>query len=120
GLLAYARHAYDPETNTVIAMFSDGTRLTPEAVKRPGYYNRATFEPRPGSPLLMLSYAVAYRLTRDAELWKTVRAMARGIGLVDIEDVRVETNSSDPIALFAMIELHRATDDPAFLDLADA
>ena len=29
-----------------LAMFTEGTRLTPDDIKRPGYYNRATFEPR--------------------------------------------------------------------------
>lgn len=110
GLLAYARHAYDAETNTVAAMFTDGTRLAPDDVKRPGYYSRATFEPKQASPMLLLSYALAYRLTRDEELMKTVRAMARAH----------EQNSSDPIVLFAMLELYQATDDPGYLERAGA
>jgi pectate lyase len=110
GLLAYARHAYEPKTNTVIAMFTDATRITPDDVRRPGYYSKATFEPRPASSLLLLSYAMAYRLIRDEGLMKTVRAIALG---------HAEKGNADPVLLFAAMELHRATDDQAFLDWAD-
>ena len=84
GLIAYAAHAYDPQTNQVKAMFTDGTPIAPGDVVRSGYYSRAVFQPRPADPLLLFSYAMAYRQTGDEALWDTVRAMARGQGLGEL------------------------------------
>ena len=40
GLKAFAEYAYDRRTNQVSAMLTDGTVLTPEDIKRPGYYSK--------------------------------------------------------------------------------
>jgi pectate lyase len=125
GLLAFAAHAYDPATNALIPMFTDGTRLTPADVKRPGYYKPSVFEPRPASSVLLFSFAQAYRITRDAALWPTVCALAKGHELGDIggapgapPHLNGATNNADPVALFALLEIARATGDAGFLKLA--
>lgn len=125
GLRAYARYAYDPKTNMVVAMLTDGTRLTPDDVRRPGYYGSDSFRERPAGSILLMSYALGYRLTRDPDLWRTVRAMARGQGLGDLgprPGVRVEPNlktgNDDPVALLALLEVWRTTADPPYIALA--
>jgi pectate lyase len=125
GLRAYAKYAYDPKTNMLTAMFTDGTRLTPDDVRRPGYYSRESFRERPAGSMLLLSYALGYRLTCDLELWRTVRAMARGCGLGEVgprpgvrAELNLKTESSDPVALFAALEIWRTARDPAYIALA--
>lgn len=127
GLLAFARHAYDPSTNAVRAMFTDGTPISPADVKRPGYFKPSVFEPRPASGVLLFSLAQAFRVTRDAELWATTRAMARGHDLGDIGSepgaaprLKEATINADPAALLSLLELSRAAEHPSFLATARA
>jgi len=127
GLRAFARHAYDAEANTIKSMFTDGTPLTPSDVVRPGYYKPSVFASRPPSSVLLFSFAQAFRITRDPELWTATRAMARGHELGDIgvnpgagPSLDLETSCSDPIALFAVLQLALAVDRPEFLSLARA
>ena len=125
GLAAYARHAYDPETNLRTAMFTDGTKITPEDVKRPGYYRPEVFRPQPAGLILFLSYSLGYRLTGDDLLWQTARGIARGNGLGDLgakpgagAEVHAQTDCADPLALFGLLEILRLVPDPRYLALA--
>ena len=127
GLKAWARYGYDAESHTVRPMWADGTDLTGHVVGRTGYYGPEgrVFEARPASALLFWSYALGYRLSGEEDLWETVRAMARGHGLGDMGtspgqdvDVDLEADTSDPMALFAVLELHRAAEHPDYLALA--
>lgn len=121
GLLAYARHAYDPASNTLRALLTDGTPLTPADIRRPGYYRPETFARASACSHLLLSYAAAWRLSGDPVLWSTLRWMGRGHGLGDLEGaVRTDTACDDPVLLFAVLEIHRATRQPAHLQLAQA
>ena len=65
------------------------------------------------------------RLTRDPELWQTLRSMVRGNGLGDLSEepgkkpaVNRDATGSDPEAIFAVLEIYRADPHPAYLELA--
>lgn len=127
GLLAYAHYGYDPDTNLCRPMWADGTDLTGYTIKRSGYYGKAgtVFKAEPAPPMMLWSYTLACRLTGDAELWKTARSMARGRGLGDFGsapgvnvDVNLATDNADPLALYALLELCRMSDAPAYRNLA--
>ena len=127
GLRAYAHYAYNPRTNMLAAMLTDGTRLTPDDVRRPGYYSPGSFREQPAGSILVLSYAMGYRLTRDIELWQTARAMGRGCGLGDLGSrpgvkvrANLKTDNGDPVALLAILEICRIADDATYLALARA
>ena len=124
-LAAYARHAYTPADNTFAIMVTDGTRLSPSDVKRKGYYKKSSFTPFPAGPLFLLGYARAFRLTRDPDMWKMARSITEGNGFGDIGEtpgggptLNMGTLSSDPVALFGILELHRTTGQPELLALA--
>lgn len=127
GLRAYARHAYIPERNALRPLWADGTDLTGFVFPRIGYYGPAgqVFAETKADPLLLMSYALAYRLTGDAELWTVARQMARGHGLGDLGvrpgegvGVNAATDNTAPPAVFALLDLFRATGHRAYLDLA--
>ena len=127
GMHAYAKHAYDAETNTLKPMWADGTDLSGYTLRRSGYYGHAgkVFEPAAASMDMMHAYATAYRLTGDQVLWETARGIARGHGLGDLgetpgEDaaLNLDTENADPVAVFALVELHRRTGYNGYLDLA--
>ncbi len=125
GMTACARYAYNPRTNTLTAMFTDGTKLTPDAVKRSGYYRAEGFQARPASTMLFLSYALGYRLTGDALLWQTARSIGKAHGLGDLgatpgQAVKIDpqTACSDPLAMLGLLEVLRISDDDAYLALA--
>ena len=127
GLLAFARHGYDPETNLCRPMWADGTDLTDYVMKRDGYYGKAgtVIRVQSAPPLLLWSYTLAHRLTGDPAIWETARAMARGNGLGDpgtapgVEmQVNLDTANADPVALYAVLEMIRIVDNPAYRDLA--
>jgi pectate lyase len=127
GMLAYARHAYNPDTNIVIAMFTDGTPITPADVKRKGYYSPSLFESQQAAPVLLMSYAMAWRLTRDPDLWRTARAMARHRDLGDIGEsagsnprLNLNTTCDDPVILFALLELTSGTGNGDYVRAAGA
>jgi len=122
-LKTYARECYDPKTATFVARMTDGTPLRWRESKT-GYYIASSFAPRKPDGLLLWSYAIAHRLTRDPEHWATARQLATALGLGDIGQpdgkraLRLDTTNGDWRALYALLELHRATDDRAFLQLA--
>jgi len=127
GLLAYARQGYDPKTNLCRPMWADGTDLTGYTVKRSGYYGKAgtVFTAQPAPEIMLWSYILGYRLIGDPVLWDTARNMARGHELGDIGsafgenvDVNLATDNADPVALYAVLELCRIKEMPAYRDLA--
>jgi len=132
-LAAYGKHAYDPETNEFHFMLTEGVRLTGLLLEKDGYYGKAgqTIRPAKASPALLWSYAMGYRLSGDPFLWDVARSIARGNGLGDIGETPAtgpsldtspsstpSTTSTSPHAIFASLELHAATHNDAFLDLA--
>ncbi len=127
GLLACAKHIYDPQTNTVRPMLADGTDLTGYVLKRDGYYGKAgtVLRAERASSLLLWSFAWAHRLTGDDTLWQTARNIARGHRLGDLGSgpgnnvqVNLTTTNADPTALFAVLEVWRTVDSTAYRDLA--
>jgi pectate lyase len=127
-LAAYARHAYDAESNTFHGLVTDGRRVGPEDVRRPGYYRAASFEPRQPGGAFFWAYALAYRLSGDRVHWDMVRRIGRGLGLGDLGDGNAgrvaqpgepaDGRCADPYALLGVLELHRACGDGPFLRLA--
>ncbi|PRY65285.1 pectate lyase [Vreelandella songnenensis] len=128
GLKAFAQYAYDEETNTFRPMIADGTDLSSYTLPRDGYYGKqgTVLEPYTAGSNFMLSYARAYTLEQDADLWRVARGIAKGQKLGDIGDaggqnpqVNLETGNSDPYSIFALIDLWQATQQQAYLDLAE-
>lgn len=125
GLLALARCDYDSQTHQLQGLLTDGTIVRPEDVSPGGYYAPSSFAPRRPSSLLLVSYALACRLSGDEALWQTVRAMAGHEGLGDLGSacgtdvhVNLQTNHADPHLLFAILEIHRMSQHPDYLTLA--
>ena len=125
GLAAYAEHAYDPETNTLTPILTDGTRITDVPINRVGYYSAGITRESRADSLLFYAYALGFRLTKDETLWNTARAIGRGNGLGDLGvapgtgvDVDFETNASDPQLLFGVLEVMRGAPHPDYRQLA--
>lgn len=110
-LVAFARHAYDPETNTLHAILRDGTRLSPADVKRPGYYQPEMFAPYPAHSLFFWAYAKAFRLTANPLLGETTFAIARGLGIGDLRTtgLAVPATINDAWTLLGLLELYRGS-----------
>ncbi|WP_163539253.1 pectate lyase [Gracilibacillus sp. YIM 98692] len=126
GLLSFATYAYIPETNSFRTMFTDGTDLTGYVLKRNGYYGKAgsEFKSHSANCGFLLSYSRAFLDTGDIELWKMSRNIAKGNGFGELGyepgkgvDINVDTKCSDPIALFAIIDLFKATRCKEYLKL---
>lgn len=127
-LTAYAKHAYDPADNTFWFMLTDGTKLTPDVVKRPGTLTPDTFHKRGAGIVHVWVYALAAHVSGDPLLRQTARRIGEALGLSDIGDVadlaghpprlNMLTACSQPEAVFALLDLHRLTRNRAYLDLA--
>ncbi len=124
GLIAYAKHGYDPEKNVFRAMLGDGSDLTGYVIKR-GLSAGQTLEAIPADAAFLLSYARAWRLSGEEELWATVRDIARGNGLGDLGQAAgrdpspdLKTGCDDPLALLAVLEVYRGNGDDVYLALA--
>lgn len=126
GLISFAKYAYIPETNSFKTMFTDGTDLTGYVLKRNGYYGKAGKELKSYSAHcgFLLSYARAFLEIGDRELWKMARNIARGNGFGELGNepgmgvsINLDTNCSDPIALFAIVDLYKATKCNEYLNL---
>lgn len=125
-LKAYAKHAYNPEDNTLRTILYDGKDLSTYVRKGDGPKG-LLFPPWQAHAGYMLSYALCYRQSKDQEIWDTLRAICRGNDLGDIggpngksPKLNAATSHSDPLSIFALVEIFRATDNRAYLDLARA
>jgi pectate lyase len=122
-LKIYARHSYDPKAGHFVALMTDGTSIRWQE-SRTGYYNADSFAAQPPTGKLLWSYALAYRLTGDTDHWRMVRELARLLNLGDTggpngpRRLRLKTSHRDWASIYALIELHRATKSPAFMQLA--
>ena len=126
-LTAYGKHAYIAETNTLIPMVTDGTKLVGYALKRKGYYGPKgkVLKSRPAGGLMLWSYAKAFRLTGDPFLWQMARDIAKGNALGDIGDaatgkpkVNPDHTCADPHALLGVLDLYRKTGRKDYLAVA--
>lgn len=126
-LTAFARYAYDEKDNRYWPLITDGTRLTPDVIKRKGYWRPDKLQRLTVRGKFLWAYALAYRITRDTFMWDMARKIARGRGnlLGDIGaapgrnvDLNLTTSNSETSTLFALLELYSATKDAAYLGLA--
>lgn len=128
GLKAYAKFGYSPADNHFRPMWADGTDLTGYKFPRTGYYGKEgrTLEPVKADEQFLFTYARAYRLSKDKEIWDVVRSMMKGLQLGDpgalsgeSPDLNMKTDNSNPNTIFALLELSRARNDRSFLHLAE-
>ncbi len=128
GMKAYIKHAYDPENNQFTPMWADGTYLTNYEFPRTGYYGRKgrVLEPLTANESYLFSFSRAYRLTKDEFLWEAVRSMFKGLELGDPgvrpgkrTALNLDTDNSNPHALFALLEISRAVNNHVFLEMAE-
>lgn len=124
-LTAFARHAYDANSNGFQMMLIDGTKLSPADVKRPGVLEPGSFRRRHAGPRPFWAYSLAAAMTGDKLLWDTARSIGRSLGLGDIgsnpgvaPNLDLNTTAADPYLLFALLDLHRSTKHPDYLRLA--
>jgi pectate lyase len=128
-LTAWGKSAYRKKDNTFIPMLTDGTSMEGYVCKKDGYFGpkgRVLRAGHPGPAHLWL-YAWAFRQSRDAFLWEMARNIAQGNGWGDIgatpqagPRLRFSNNQADPFLLVALLELHRADGNVAFLEQAEA
>ena len=119
-LKAYANQAYNPEDNTLRTILYDGRDLSVLPRKGDGPPG-LLFPPWKAHGGYLLSYALGYRLTKDPDLWRTLRGICRGNDLGEIGpelNLNMATESSDPFSIFALVELFRASNNRTYLDLA--
>jgi len=76
-LTAYAKHAYNAKTGCFEALFSDGSRLTPEDIKRDGYYFALQFVPWRPDGMFFWAYALAARHEDGNTCWQMAQEIAR-------------------------------------------
>lgn len=129
-LRAYGTYSYEKETNLIHPVLTNGTRLTGLVMEKSGYYGQQgeALQAAKAEPLMLWSYAMGYRLSKDPFLWSIVRAMGLGNGLGDFGSdphsvlpvLNMAAECSDPYAVFALLELHQATGRAEYLDLAAA
>jgi pectate lyase len=127
-LLAYGEYAYEKETNLIHPVMTDGMRLTGLIMEKSGYYGNQgeALQASSADALLLWSYALGFRLSNHPQLWSIVCAIAKGIGLGDFSSDRSSPFSrgnsapdcTDPYAIFALLELYRATGQVRYIELA--
>lgn len=124
-LTAYAEHAYDPADHAFWATLIDGTKLTPADRKHGGYVEVRWLEKRPVEGMHFWAYALAWKLTGDDLMWSMTREIGSALGLGDFgsepgegRQLNFETTQADTSVVFALLDLHEATKQPVFLQLA--
>ncbi len=124
-LTAYAKYAYDPSDNTFFSTLIDGTKLSPADRKHEGYVRAEALGKHPPDGGIFWGYVLAYKRTGDRPVWDMVRNIARGFDLGEFGTepgspgaVNLKTRSADPMLVFALLDLHAAAKDRAYLDLA--
>ena len=127
-LTAWGKSAYRVKDNTFVPMLTDGTSMEGYLCKKNGYFGPKGKVLRAGHPRAehLWVYALAFRLSGDKFLWDMARAIAQGNGWGDIGEspkatprLQLPEDLSDPRLLFALLELHRASGQEAFLDRAE-
>ena len=123
-LKIYADRSYDPDTGQFIALMIDGTPLKWHEAKT-GYYVPESFAPCDLDGCLLWSYAIAYRLSKDTEIWTIIRQLAGTMGLGDIgsplgqeQALKFDTDGADWRLIYVLLELHRATGQRSMLTMA--
>jgi pectate lyase len=119
----YARECFDSASGDFLARMTDGTAIRWRE-SQSGYYVPESFAPVKPDGDLFWSYAMAYRLTGGESHWRMARTIAAAMDLGDLgeaggkEALRQDTPNGDWQAIYALLELHRASGDEALLRLA--
>jgi len=123
-LKIYAARSYDPDTGQFIALMTDGTPLQWRQAKT-GYYVPESFAPRNPDGHLLWSYAMAYRLSKDKDIWSVLGQLTKTMQMGDIGSpagdelaLKFDTESTDWRLIYALLELHRATGNGSMLRMA--
>jgi pectate lyase len=123
-LKIYARYSFDPNAGVFVALMTDGTPIQWKE-SRSGYYIPESFAPCPPDGFILWAYAMAYRLTSDEVHWEMVRRLAQSLSLGDIGQpagtrraLRSSTDHDNWRTIYALLELHKITQDRKFLQLA--
>jgi pectate lyase len=125
GLKAFAKYGYNPADNTFRPMWADGTDLSNYSFPRTGYFGPQgkVLKPYKADEMFLFSYTRAYRMSKDQVILETVRSIMKGLGLEgsgsESGKVNMATDNSSPIALFALLEMYRADNNPSWLKLAE-
>lgn len=128
GLISFARYAYDAETNQIKPMFTDGKDLTGYILKRNGYFGKqgTILNRHEAGCSYLLVYARGFLNINDEALWQTARCIGKGNDLGDLGvrpgknlKLNMETNCSDAKALFALVDLFKATSNYDYLKLGE-
>ncbi len=124
-LTAYMRHAYDPQDHRFWVTLIDGTRLSPDDCREPGYISPGNLAKRKPGPFNFWAYALAYKLTGDRRMWDMTRQIGLGLDLGDLGEApgrpasfNLKTAAADAHLIFALLDLHEVLPDPACLALA--
>lgn len=122
-----ARSAFRFEDRAFVPMLTDGTSMEGFVVQKEGYFGPKgrVIEAIPATARHAWAYAMGWSHDRDPFLWKVLRAMAMESGIGDIGETPDSAREFDPgtslssvDAVAALLELHDATGDAAFLDHA--
>ncbi len=123
-LKVYAKYSYDSKSGQFISLMIDGTPIQWQESKS-GYYVPSSFAPRNPDGYIFWSYAMAYRLSKNKDHWEMVHQLGKEFGLGNLgeidnesKSIRFETNSDDWRLIYALLELHHATNNPEMLSLA--
>lgn len=124
-LKTFARHCYDRASGKFITVMTDGTPIRWQEA-RAGYYDSSSFAPYAPNAVHFWNYALAFRLTGDRAHWNMLREIAQRLGLGDPgpkprsrqRALNFNANAADWHLVYALLDLHKATRDDAFLRLA--
>ncbi|UCE47136.1 MAG: hypothetical protein JSW47_16200, partial [Phycisphaerales bacterium] len=90
-----------------------------------GYYVPESFAPRSPDGHLLWGYAMAFRISKDKDLWKTIHQLTRAMGIGDVglapgrdQALKTEASSADWRVIYALLELYRATGNRSMLTMA--
>ncbi|MFH1568632.1 MAG: hypothetical protein ABIL09_11600 [Gemmatimonadota bacterium] len=115
-LAALARHSYDEGRHVFQPLLVDGTRLSPEdAIDGVGYCQPPKLQPVAASGLMFLSYARAFRITRNPRLREVALSLAEGLGWGDLDRDGVPA-PTEACGLVGLLDLASADGSVAMLE----
>ena len=117
-LEAYATAAWDPSDRKFFATLIDGTRLSPADRINEGYVGRWALAKHAPDPHLLLSYAMAWRISGRDDMRRMAMDLVEALGSMTAEAPGRMHGGWATALILAMLELHRAGGDPAHLTRA--
>jgi len=126
-LTSFGKASYRKRDNVYVPILTDGTNLEGYVCKEDSIMGPKgpTLEPVPAGPSDFWAYTMGYRVTGDDYMWEMANNISKGNEFGDIgatpkdkPQLKIDTDCLDPYALLAFLELHRATDNNGFLQMA--